>query len=311
MAPRLREVIASVPEVRGVMSHVGRPDDGTDVTSFFNLEFNVPLEPDGAVAEEAGHAPRPRALGRAITREEIQDELTEKFQDFPGGQLQLLAADPRQRRGGPLGRQGGQLGQALRHRPARRWRRPASGSSTSSRRSAGSRTSGSSTSSASPTWRSRSTADACARYGDQRRRRRGGRPGRHRRPGVLADGRGGEALRHRPPAARSTSATTPTVIGRIPVDTPGAGRQARRPDPPRRSSPRSTRTSRAPRTSTARTTAATSRSSSASAAATSPRPSPRPSGRSTTPRPGAKLPDGLPDRVVGRVRPDAGRPTPG
>ena len=27
------------------MSHVGRPDDGTDVTSFFNLEFNVPLKP--------------------------------------------------------------------------------------------------------------------------------------------------------------------------------------------------------------------------------------------------------------------------
>ena len=42
IAPRLREVIASVPEVRGVMSQVGRPDDGTDVTSFFNLEFNVP-----------------------------------------------------------------------------------------------------------------------------------------------------------------------------------------------------------------------------------------------------------------------------
>ena len=36
---------------------------------------------------------------------------------------------------------------------------------------------------------------------DQRGRRRGGRPGGHRRPGVLADGRGGEALRHRPPAA--------------------------------------------------------------------------------------------------------------
>src|SRR5581483_1265801 len=45
MAPRLRAVIAEVPEVRGVMSHVGRPDDGTDVTSFFNIEFNVPLRP--------------------------------------------------------------------------------------------------------------------------------------------------------------------------------------------------------------------------------------------------------------------------
>ena len=45
MAPRLRKVIASVPEIRAVMSHVGRPDDGTDVTSYFNLEFNAPLIP--------------------------------------------------------------------------------------------------------------------------------------------------------------------------------------------------------------------------------------------------------------------------
>ncbi|SIN71661.1 cobalt-zinc-cadmium resistance protein CzcA [Singulisphaera sp. GP187] len=71
MAPRLRRVIASVPEVRDVMSHVGRPDDGTDVTSFFNLEFNVPLRP----MEEWRHG---------MTREKIEDELTEKFKDFPG-----------------------------------------------------------------------------------------------------------------------------------------------------------------------------------------------------------------------------------
>src|SRR5439155_16076427 len=88
MAPRLREVMASVPEVRGVMSHVGRPDDGTDVTSFFNLEFNVPLRP----MEEWRTTRRVLRLGglevplgtRAITREEIQDELMEKFKKFPG-----------------------------------------------------------------------------------------------------------------------------------------------------------------------------------------------------------------------------------
>ena len=45
MAPRLRQVIGSIPEIRDVMSHVGRPDDGTDVTSYFNLEFNAPLIP--------------------------------------------------------------------------------------------------------------------------------------------------------------------------------------------------------------------------------------------------------------------------
>ena len=71
MAPRIREVIASVPEVRGVMSHVGRPDDGTDVTSFFNLEFNVPLKP---AAEW-----RP-----GLTRVKIEEELSEKFSDFRG-----------------------------------------------------------------------------------------------------------------------------------------------------------------------------------------------------------------------------------
>lgn len=71
MAPRVREVIASVPEVRGVMSHVGRPDDGTDVTSFFNIEFNVPLKP----MEE---------WRKGMTRHRIEDELTEKFKQFPG-----------------------------------------------------------------------------------------------------------------------------------------------------------------------------------------------------------------------------------
>ncbi len=71
VAPRLREVIASVPEVRGVMSQVGRPDDGTDITSFFNLEFNVPLRPMEEWRE-------------GMTRQKIEEELTDKFKDFPG-----------------------------------------------------------------------------------------------------------------------------------------------------------------------------------------------------------------------------------
>lgn len=84
MAPKLREAIASVPEIRGVMSHVGRPDDGTDVTSFFNLEFNAPLKP----MEEWRTKPV-MLFGReiwrtTITREEIQDELSKRFDKFPG-----------------------------------------------------------------------------------------------------------------------------------------------------------------------------------------------------------------------------------
>jgi heavy metal efflux system protein len=71
LAPRLRQVISSIPEVRGVMSHVGRPDDGTDVTSFFNLEFNVPLKPMETW--------RP-----GVTRQSIESELAEKFKNYPG-----------------------------------------------------------------------------------------------------------------------------------------------------------------------------------------------------------------------------------
>jgi cobalt-zinc-cadmium resistance protein CzcA len=70
IAPRIREVIATVPEVRGVISHIGRPDDGTDVTGFFNVEFGAPLKP----MEEW----RP-----GMTREKIEKELMEKFREFP------------------------------------------------------------------------------------------------------------------------------------------------------------------------------------------------------------------------------------
>ncbi|SIO31685.1 cobalt-zinc-cadmium resistance protein CzcA [Singulisphaera sp. GP187] len=83
MVPRLREVIASVPEIRGVMSHVGRPDDGTDVTSYFNLEFNAPLIPMEQWRKKPVMIMGYRVWDRALTREEIQDDLMEKFREFP------------------------------------------------------------------------------------------------------------------------------------------------------------------------------------------------------------------------------------
>ena len=120
----------------------------------------------------------------------------------------------------------------------------------------------------------------CARLRHQRGRRRGGRAGGDRRRGVLADGRGREALRHRAPASRRACATIPNVISRIPVDVPGASRrQARVTASHSRSWPRSSPTSRVRRTSTARTTGGSSRSSSACATATWPRRSPRRSRR--------------------------------
>jgi cobalt-zinc-cadmium resistance protein CzcA len=45
IAPRVREVLHSFPEVTTVASELGRPDDGTDSTGFFNVEFYVGLKP--------------------------------------------------------------------------------------------------------------------------------------------------------------------------------------------------------------------------------------------------------------------------
>jgi heavy metal efflux system protein len=45
VAERGREVLASFPEVPQVVNQIGRPDDGTDTTGFFNTEYFVDLLP--------------------------------------------------------------------------------------------------------------------------------------------------------------------------------------------------------------------------------------------------------------------------
>src|SRR5262249_24424827 len=45
-AREARAIIRSYPEVALVASQVGRPDDGTDPTGFYNAEFSVPLLPE-------------------------------------------------------------------------------------------------------------------------------------------------------------------------------------------------------------------------------------------------------------------------
>lgn len=42
---RARLALASFPEVRQVVSQIGRPDDGTDTTGFFNTEYFIDLKP--------------------------------------------------------------------------------------------------------------------------------------------------------------------------------------------------------------------------------------------------------------------------
>jgi heavy metal efflux system protein len=58
------------PEVATVVSQLGRPDDGTDVSGFYNIEFFAPLKPFDEW---------PRGLTKEKLTEEINGELSEAF----------------------------------------------------------------------------------------------------------------------------------------------------------------------------------------------------------------------------------------
>ncbi len=45
LVSQMRQVFLSFPEVSSVISQLGRPDDGTETTSFFSIEFPVDLKP--------------------------------------------------------------------------------------------------------------------------------------------------------------------------------------------------------------------------------------------------------------------------
>jgi cobalt-zinc-cadmium resistance protein CzcA len=78
-ARQARAIMTRFPEVEMVQSQVGRPDDGTDPTGFYNIEFSIPLKPehewpgakrnDGWRAWVAGHQ-------RRRTREELVADMS-------------------------------------------------------------------------------------------------------------------------------------------------------------------------------------------------------------------------------------------
>ncbi len=72
IAPKVREILHSFPEVTTVASELGRPDDGTDPTGFFNVEFYVGLTP---YSEWSGHYRTKAGLIEAINQ---------KLEAFPG-----------------------------------------------------------------------------------------------------------------------------------------------------------------------------------------------------------------------------------
>ena len=45
IANKMRRIVRAFPEVKQVMSQTGRPNDGTDATGFYNIEFHVDIYP--------------------------------------------------------------------------------------------------------------------------------------------------------------------------------------------------------------------------------------------------------------------------
>ncbi len=45
LANKMRKIVLDFPEVKQVMSQTGRPNDGTDATGFYNIEFHVDIYP--------------------------------------------------------------------------------------------------------------------------------------------------------------------------------------------------------------------------------------------------------------------------
>ena len=74
VSKKVREILMTFPQVTYAVSQTGRPDDGTDVTGFYNNEFDVLLYP------EEKWKPR-------ITKDELIDQMSKKLSSIPGANL--------------------------------------------------------------------------------------------------------------------------------------------------------------------------------------------------------------------------------
>ena len=73
-APQIRELLSSYPQVTIVASELGRPDDGTDPTGFFNCEFYVGLRPYDDKSWN----------GKIRTKAQLTEAIEERLQTYPG-----------------------------------------------------------------------------------------------------------------------------------------------------------------------------------------------------------------------------------
>src|SRR5579862_7045233 len=74
LSPQIRTILRSFPQVTTVANELGRPDDGTDSTGFFNNEYYIGLKPYDDSAWQ----------GSIHTKSELVEAIRTKMSAFPG-----------------------------------------------------------------------------------------------------------------------------------------------------------------------------------------------------------------------------------
>jgi cobalt-zinc-cadmium resistance protein CzcA len=74
LSPQIRDILLSFPQVTTVANELGRPDDGTDPTGFFNNEFYVGLKPYSDQTWSGGLKTKPQLI----------EAVQKKLAAFPG-----------------------------------------------------------------------------------------------------------------------------------------------------------------------------------------------------------------------------------
>src|SRR5690606_25450843 len=71
LAKEMKTKLREFEEVKFVLNQVGRPNDGTDPTGFFNIEFHIQLFPE-------------KEWNRKIKKPELVEEMRQVLQTYPG-----------------------------------------------------------------------------------------------------------------------------------------------------------------------------------------------------------------------------------
>ena len=71
LANKMRRRLAAYPEVKQVLSQTGRPNDGTDATGFYNIEFHVDIYPE-------------KEWESKLTKLQLIDKMQEELSLYPG-----------------------------------------------------------------------------------------------------------------------------------------------------------------------------------------------------------------------------------